>query len=104
MRRGEVKHMDVIPDACSVRSLEIRPKNFCMRQLPKSDLENAWNQVGFRPMRFTELRRSAGHVEVAQRDEGKTVNLIKPPEDPFEHQFRLAVGVDGALRCAFVDG
>src|SRR6202043_998190 len=103
VRRGEVKYMDVIPDAGSVRSLEVSPKNFCVRQLAKGDLQDAWNQVRFGPMRFAELCRGPSHVEVAQCHAGKTVNLIKPPEDLLEHQLRLAVGVDRVLRHVFVD-
>ena len=95
--------MDVIPDAGSVRGLEVSPKNFCVRQLAKGDLQDTWNQVRFGPMHFAELCGGPRHIEVAQRDAGQTVNLIEPPQDFLEHQLRLAVGVDRLLGHVFVD-
>ncbi len=46
----------------------------------------------------------AGGVEVAERDELEAVDFVVPAENFLEDEFRLAVGVDRALRQRLVDG
>jgi hypothetical protein len=46
---------------------------------------------------LAETLRGAGGVEVTEGDEFQAVHLLEPPQHFFEHQLRLAVGIDRAL-------
>ena len=55
------------------------------------------------PVIFAEIPRGARRVEITQRNELQTMNLIVPAQDFFKGELRFAVRIDRACRRSFVD-
>ena len=66
---GQIRNMDIIPDAGAVRRIIVCSENGDVVPLPQRNLEDQRNQMGFRIMRFSDLSvwmGSAG-IEIPQR-------------------------------------
>ena len=100
---GEIQNVDVVPDAGAVRRLVVRPVDFDRLLLTQRDFEHIGNKMRFDPVVLAEFLRSAGRVEIPQSGEAESVDLVIPPQDLLEHQLRLTVGIDRALRQRFID-
>ena len=74
-----------------------------MRFLSQRDLQHVWNQMCFTAVIFPELFRCTGGIEVTKRHKPEPVNGVIPAENFLEGQFRLAIGIDRALRRFFID-
>ncbi len=68
MSLGKVDNVDVIANARTVRRFVIRSENFHGGLFTQRDLENVRNEMRFHAMIFTEPFRSAGGVEITQRN------------------------------------
>ncbi len=103
MSLGKILHMDVIADATAIWSGVISTKYLHVRAMPKSNAEYSRDQMSLYPVMFTKLFGSSCRVEVTKGHIFDPVNSIEPPQDLFEHQFRLSIWVNRVLRCLFVD-
>jgi hypothetical protein len=101
---GEVDDVDIVADAGAVRGLVVGAVDFDVRFLAEGDLDDVRDEVGLAAVVFAISDGGAGGVEVAEGDEFEAVDFVVPAKDFLEEEFRLAVGVDGALGEGFVDG
>ena len=101
---GNVQHMDVIPDAGSVRGGIVRPKNIDVRQNSARGIKNARDEMSFYAVMLAELFGGSGGVEIAQ---GHILQLgvgIVIGQDLLENELGFSVGIDGRFWMFFRDG
>src|SRR4051794_38635940 len=101
----EVRHMDVVANACAVRSWVVGPENVDFGALSDSSLACNLDKVcgPRRGLTSARLRISAGYVEVAQHDIVEAVCKSSIPEHNFRHQLRTPVGRNGQGRIVLRD-
>src|ERR1700736_3418384 len=99
----KIANVDVVSNACSIRSRKICSVNFGMRQLAERDLKNARNQMRLGSMMLPIFFRSTCNVEIAQRYKRQSMNLIKPSKDLFEHKLRFSIWIDRILWRFLID-
>ena len=95
MGLGQIRNMDIIPDAGAVRRIIVCSENGDVVPLPQRNLEDQRNQMGFRIMRFSDLSvwmGSAG-IEIPQRNVAEIVSLAGPVEHFLHGKFRFSVGI-----------
>ncbi len=98
MRRRQVHNMDVVPNTSTVGSGIIGAEDFTPILLLQSHLEHVGNKVGLNTVMLAIACRSSSRIEIAKGHEFQIMNLTEPDEHFFEHELRLPVGIDGALR------
>src|SRR4051812_24667272 len=103
MRASEIKDVDVITDARSVRCLVIRPVNLHVPFLAERHFQDVRDEMSLDAVVFAKTVGGAGGVEVAQRNKPKIMNLAVPMQDLLESQFGFAVRIDGPLRQVLVN-
>ena len=89
VRLREIDDVDVIANAGAVGRRIIGAVNFALRRLAERDFEHVRDQMRFDAMMFAKFLARAGGVEITERDEFQSVNLVIP----FEHLSRTSTSI-----------
>ena len=106
MSRGQVRHMDIIPDAGAVRRRIIRAVNRNGAALSQGSFQNQRDQMALRGMVFTHSarRQRPRSIEIPQRHMGKSVRHGEIRQHPFDDPLRASVDIGRPQRRILADG
>src|SRR5436305_13051608 len=100
---GKIDNVNVIANAGAIRRFVIGSENLDMLFFPQCNLEHVWNQMRLTPVIFAELFRCAGGAEITKRNKPEPVNGMVQAENFLAGEIRSALGIDRALRRAFIE-
>ena len=102
VRVGQVRHVDVVPDARPVRGRVVVAEEG-QRQAALGGEQDVRDEMGLGVMVLAQRRRRAGDVEVAERDAAQAVRPAVPGQRRLEAALGLSVRVDRAERGVLGD-
>ena len=97
----QILNMNIVPDACSVRSRVVVSVNFQTRILSKHGADYAGQQMRFRLMPFANLsvRITASGIKIAQGNPVDSMCRMIISQHPFHEKFGGSIGVDGRRKA-----
>src|ERR1700722_6934371 len=90
---GQVRNVNVVPDAGAVRGGVVLAKDLDVLSPAESDVKNKRDQVRLRLVRLSPAGNRARHVEIAQAGITEAMNTVHPGEHLLHQELRLSVGV-----------
>ena len=99
MRLGQIVDVDVVADARAVFGGVIVPKYVDRLSLPKSGLQDQWDEVGFGAMVLAQLtfRICTSGIEVAKGCGLESIGFVEVLKHLLHDEFGPSIGVDGIL-------
>src|SRR5688572_32564257 len=102
---GQIRNVDVVANAGSIRSRIVRAEDLRFLLPAESGIEHQRYQVRLRVVILTYIPIGirAGGIEIAEREVFDSVDLPKPLQGALEGKLGLAIWIDGMLRSVFAD-
>src|ERR1019366_8119581 len=101
VRLRQILDVNIITDAGAVGRGVIRAVNLHLRLLAERHEQHVRDEMRLDAVMLAEFFARAGSVEITERNEFQSVNLLIPQQRLLEHQLGFAVGIDRTLRQIF---